>query len=875
LSLDTNLLHNSLKLTSGKENVDNVTLDVLLNQVSYDFFQKTYVPTTAALEFITFIKLVNGPAGEENTSPVIHMDMIDAANSAGNNLYVSFRGSAKTSLLHEYMFLYIAVYGGFFNFGEVDVAMYVSDTIDNGVSSMRKQLEFRWQNSEFLQTYVPHAKFTETRWEFINADGKKFCVRGFGASSGVRGFKEYGKRPTWCHEKGTIIFSDQGTMPVEDYPNRSPDRRSDGFKFYVHGLPSSETVTPEHQYWARLPGKNPRWIKAKNLTKLHYIGSPIGKAEIPVAETEEYENFDDLLYPFWQTMGTWYCRGFCDIWRLFFGVYNEEREDYGVRIEQLCKKHSTSPAICTYNTKYHVGLCCLGLVKLVRRYPYKEHERMMPDEFLDMPIKHQKDLLLGFTQMPIKRPLSDREESEFLTAETRHYALALQVGELCERIGLTYKITPIEHPAGKVRGPSFAHWRITITEGAKRLLGVDKKDDPSVKVYIADGYIWRKLRKRVKVKNKIFIPIHTPDHTYLTEFGKSHNCGLDDLMSDKNASSATIIKDIKNIIYKAARQAMHPRKRKIIWTGTPFNQRDPLYAAACSPGWSTRVYPICEKFPCEKEDFKGAWEDRFGYDFVKQEYDMLLMSGEISSFNQELMLKIMSDEERLIGKENILWYSRSALLLNKGRFNFYITTDFATSEVESADFSVISVWALNNKGHWFWVDGVCKRQTMDKNINDLFRFASLYSPQEVGIEISGQQGGFIAWIQGEMLERNIYFNFATDPGSTKPGIRPNTNKLARFNIVVPWFKSNIMFFPEELKDTPIMQECMNELELVSVEGFKSRNDDFCDTISQLASLKVWRPSEEMSMIQDGDTNKWIFDDFETETDHTAMDSYLV
>jgi len=866
-----------LKLTSGKSNEDNISLDDLLNEVNYSFFDEAYIPSTAALEFITFIKLVNGPAGEENASPIIHMDMIDAANSASDNLYVSFRGSAKTSVLHEYMFLYIGVYGTFFDFGEVNVAMYVSDTIDNGVSSMRKQLEFRWQNSEFLQTYIPKTKFTETRWEFINIDGKKFCVRGFGASSGVRGFKEYGQRPTWCHEKGTAIFTEQGMMLVEDYPDRSPDRCEDGREIRLHGLPNSEVVTPEHMYWAKTKQTAPGWVKAKSLTENHFIGSPIDMEEVPVEPMAKYEAMTDLMVPFWQTMGLWFNRGYLDVvTKLFFKVYNDGDDIVRTQVEDLLNKTKTRIAPYSYGSVKHYGLGSRPLCRLLASVPFKEDDRYMPQEFVTAPLEHQKDFLIGLASSQVGTSVTADSgiNGKYFQCHTIGLPLAMQIGEICERLNLPYRIEKAPYKK-RTKTTRFPIWRLTVLEGMRSILGVDMDDQENEHIHISDGFIWRQLASKQIAENRVFIPIHTPDHTYLTAFGLSHNCGLDDLLSDKNSGSVTIIKDIKNIIYKAARQAMHPRKRKIIWTGTPFNQRDPLYSAACSPGWSTRVYPICEEFPCTREEFKGAWEDRFSYDFVKREYDMLLISGEISSFNQELMLKIMSDEERLIGDENINWYSRSELLLNKHRFNFYITTDFATSEKESADFSVISVWALSNKGYWFWVDGVCKRQTMDKNINDLFRFCQRYTPQEVGIEISGQQGGFISWIQNEMLSRNIYFNFATDPNSTRPGIRPNTNKLARFNIVVPWFKANLMFFPKELKDTMIMKECMNELRLVSVEGFKSRHDDFCDTISQLSSLKTWLPAEELEVREGKIDGEWIFDDFEQETDHTAMDSYLV
>ena len=195
------------------------------------------------------------------------------------------------------------------------------------------------------------------------------------------------------------------------------------------------------------------------------------------------------------------------------------------------------------------------------------------------------------------------------------------------------------------------------------------------------------------------------------------------------------------------------------------------------------VYPVCEKYPCDKKDFRGAWEDRFTYEYIKESYDTALKTGMISTFNQELMLRIMSDEDRLIQDCDISWFKRKSVLDNLGLFNFYITTDFATSEKSASDYSVISVWAYNSNGDWMWVDGIVKRQLMDKNIDDLFRLAQEYKPQQVGIEVSGQQGGFIQWVQNEMITRNNYFSLASDSNSNKPGIRPNTNKMQRLSLI--------------------------------------------------------------------------------------------
>jgi predicted phage terminase large subunit-like protein len=508
-----------------------------------------YVPSNFALEFVTFIKLVNGSQGEENKTPVVHYRMLDTITNGGRRIInLCHRGIAKTTVMGEYLFLYIATYGELPGFGRVDLALYVSDSIENGVKNMRKNLEFRWENSDFLKQYIKEIRFTDIRWEFKNADGKIFVVKGYGAKTGVRGAKEMGKRP-----------------------------------------------------------------------------------------------------------------------------------------------------------------------------------------------------------------------------------------------------------------------QIAV---------------------------------------------------------------LDDLISDEDARSTTVISAVEDTVYKAVNYALHPTKNMIIWSGTPFNSKDPLYKATESGAWAVNVFPVCETFPCAREDFRGSWPDRFTYDYVKQQYDDAVKNGNIATFNQELMLRIMSDEDRMIQDSDIGWYKIDAVLRNKSRFNFYITTDFATSEKQKADYSVISVWAYNNVGDWLWVDGICKRQLMDKNINDLFRLAQMYRPQAVGIEVTGQQGGFIQWIQEQMLDRNIYFPLASEGNDTKPGIRPNTNKMVRFNTVVPLFKSRKIFFPIEKKGEATIAEAVNELSLVAVSGFKSKHDDFIDTISMLSSIHAWKPSEEAPMVESGrEKGMWELDVEEEHGDR--LSSYIV
>jgi len=478
-----------------------------------------YVPSEFALEFINFIKMVNGEQGEENASPVIHFKWLDnLCNRKQDSVALCSRGFAKSSVFAEYLFLYLAVFGSIPGFGKVDYALYVSDSIDNGVKKMRNRIERRYQNSDFLREYLVKVKITDTRWYFVNKFGKEIVITGHGVSTGVRGTVELNTRP----------------------------------------------------------------------------------------------------------------------------------------------------------------------------------------------------------QLAV----------------------------------------------------------------------------------------------------------------------------LDDLISDEDARSQTVIEKVEDVVYSAIDNALHPKRRKIIWCGTPFNAKDPLYKAVESGAWYVSVFPVCERFPCKKSEFKGGWEDRFPYEFVKTRYDKAVMTGKVSNFNQELMLRIMSEEERLIEDGDIQWYKHRNVVKNRGAYNFYITTDFATSDKEHADFSVLSVWGLNNIGEWYWVDGKCKQMLMDESMDHLFRLAQKWQPQAVGVEITGQQGGFIQWIKQLMQDRSIYFSLACPLGSNKPGLRPTKDKMSRFQTnAVPLFKSNKIHFPEELKESGEMIECMEELKLATIKGFKSKHDDFNDTITMLGEIQVWRPSE--------------------------------
>ena len=82
------------------------TVNEWLQEVDYSDLEN-YVPSKFAIEYVNFIKLVNGEEGEENKTPIIHYKMADSLVSGDRQIAnMIFRGAAKSTFLGEYFFLY-------------------------------------------------------------------------------------------------------------------------------------------------------------------------------------------------------------------------------------------------------------------------------------------------------------------------------------------------------------------------------------------------------------------------------------------------------------------------------------------------------------------------------------------------------------------------------------------------------------------------------------------------------------------------------------------------------------------------------------------------------------------------------------------------
>lgn len=548
-----------------KQNNIKKTVEDYLDEVDYSW--KGYVPTIEALRYATFIQEVNGGA-EDNKTPIVHLAMMDKVfNNKKRSLVLCHRGLAKTTLFAEYLFLHIAAFGYLPGFGKVNLALYVTDSIENGVKNLRRNIEHRYSESEAMQAMVPNRRI-------IVGNGK-------GAS--------------------VDVTDDEGMAEYERQESEYQDKNYGGRKFTDVRL--------------------------------------------------EFEN-------------------------------------------------------------------------------YKGH----------------KFVVKGYGA------------------------------------------------ASGVRGS-----------------------------------------KEMGIRPQLVV--------------------FDDVVSDEDARSPTIISSIEDTIYKAVSKALDPTRQKQIWLGTPFNQNDPIYKAAESGRWEVACYPIAQDFDgtTTRENFKGSWEERFNYDYVKDEYDTAMAIGRPDDFYKELMLRISNSDDRLIPEKSIRRYDRDSFIVKeKGNFYVYITTDAGFSESKTADFSVILVWAVSSAGKIYLIDWWFGKVTSSQFIKELFKMTDMWKEnlQGVGIEVNGQQAGALSFMEEKMLLENKFFFLLSNKGRSEKGIlaAPGMKKYDKFKAIEPWFVVGKLNFPDGFKDDPFIQEFDNEIKLVGKTNTgkkigKARHDDVLDSIAMLGVIEIINPPE--------------------------------
>ena len=864
------------------------TVDQYLNEVNYTELAN-YVPTEFSVMFINFIKLVNGGA-EANVNPPAHYKMIDGLCNQNSFLAnLCSRGLSKTSLFVEYFIPFLAIFQHIPNFGSLNTCIFVGDTMENGVKNVRKNIESRYERSDFLKKYLPKIKFTDGYIEFQNISGQKFGIKLFGAKALAL---------------DEILYTPTGTTTIKDVEIGTHIIGADGKlttvldKSEIFHRPMYEIelkdgrklkVCEEHlnQVWIK-KFKSDRTFSTFEMKEGTYSTKELLQMDMYATDThgcqrplmwienikpmEIAHNHDLLIDPY--TVGVLIGDGSLNTKTngntpVVLTAHTDDWETYEKNIPYSFGK--------PYQKDNAISRTIIGLNDFILKHGLNKHGNLkeIPQEYLFSSIQQRLALLQGL--MDTDGSACSNGKSTFSSNSEK---LVKQVMWLVRSLGGYAYVSStgktshfkcvIELNMSLFRLPRKVLLQKTTCKKLIAIKAINRiADEPSQCIRVSN-------KEAQFVAGEGLIRTHNTGLRGTKIFGQRPQLALlDDLVSDEDARSPTVLQNIKDTIYKGVLPALDPNKRKVVFNGTPFTKDDPLYEAVESGEWVVNVYPVCEEFPCERKNFKGAWEDRFTYESIQESYNLAVGTGQVKSFRQEYMLRIASVEDRMVLDDDIRWFKTHELLEQKQRYNYVITTDFATSTSKKADYTVIGVWAIDINNNRFLVDGVYGRQLMNQTFDNVFSLVQKYNPQQVGIEISGQQGAFISLLRQEMMKRNTYFTLARGKDQKKEGIPATTNKMSRFNLVVPLFKAGHIYLPEDLRHTNLIQAILDQLEAVTIDGIKAKNDDCIDMISQMEQMYITLPDPAQAASNKEEiTTRDPFEDDMYTTDGHSYNDYL-
>lgn len=342
-------------------------------------------------------------------------------------------------------------------------------------------------------------------------------------------------------------------------------------------------------------------------------------------------------------------------------------------------------------------------------------------------------------------------------------------------------------------------------------------------------------------------------------------CADDVIKNEAEAYSETIMKNVTTALTSDAENAMRSKNTQFVMVNTPFHKNDPIYRTMESGGVTPILAPICKEISLDipKEEWVGVWEAQHSYESVMKRYTKAVSLQQTRSFNQELMLRVSNEEDRLVKDHMIQWYDRTLLLRLLNGYSLYVTTDFTTTGTAKSDFSAGALWAISSNYDYFLLDFFLEKQELDQQYNSVFRLVFGWNQGgraiEVGVETDGQQKAHMFALKQQMQMTNRYFSFAKQKGAPagREGIQSGSvgNKHERFRFFLPNFHNSKVYFPEQLRDTPMMKEALKQLKGVTSTGF-SYSDDFCDAVSQLGLIDIiagtgsYEPVQEVAVDAD-------------------------
>jgi len=579
----------------------------------------------------------------------------------------------NSTLVISFFGVYSAIKGKLTRFGNVYFYLVLAASSRGGARVNALAVRAMCEDSLFLKDYFEDMRFTESESEFVRKDvtgkvakkDRSFLIRYQGINTGVRGSR-YGERRPDCHVAGTVVTTEYGTYHIEAHPGEmSRGHFEICTKVKLRGLPDSEIVSNDHQYWAKLCVGNKcvmdesklrrysetgaKFTKTSELTDRHWIGSVIdytvndiqpiphsvkidganrdskGQVSGSVYETQMIKHKYMDTTDWWWLYGLWLGDGTLGTARssqVIWYVANSQEDTVGAKVCGILQEMSISHSIQRDGQGcYSIVMSNASLYRWLKEHKGGNSIKTMPEWVLKIDLDKQKQILLGYISSD---GYIDLSRSRQVRINSVNYKVLRQLQVIGARLGLPshirttkkactqyFKSTDKTHQVNK-------QWEIRFKDNVESVLGIKGITDSGnfhKQVHIKDGMLWRQVESTEQTEEEYeLVPIQCDNsrlgvvvgdnHVYETEFGVSHNCILldDAILNTAAAYSKVLSENLEDIIHSDSVNALKGGGRgRIMLCFTPFHYGDVNTKALLQGAFTQVVLPLSSAFDADKD----------------------------------------------------------------------------------------------------------------------------------------------------------------------------------------------------------------------------------------------------------------------------------
>ena len=855
----------------------------------------------------------------DEVKPYFDVRGMDYESLKGNTLILSSREFSKSTLV-AYFMLYMAAGGKLPNFDQkVKFGIYVSDRMDGNVKTTMQTMESLHNESDYLRGLFEYTHFTDAAVEFIRnpvsksevkaynlamskglgkdevagRSERRFKIQGIG-SSGGRGptsldsvlFTDKGKVTMGDIEVGTKVFTPKGDTATVISKSKIYNNRM--FRLtYEDGRTLKVNETHINVAWTRRKIGEP--VQNENIVTLdlvHKFNS--GKWDIYTKNTEpvQYTHKDFVMNPYLlgihlgdgssKLRKSLRIRGLKDDCEFY---YEKLKDKYDIDRNYKVEKNGTETLSLTVRGTNNL-LQELGLLGVTGA------NKFIPEEYLYGSISQRKELLAGLLDADGSCCIDKRTDTSTTTFSNVSQNIAKGVTELCRSLGYSARMYQRDRGSNRQR---LYIVRITPFENPFTLpRKVSKYTEPKRSLYDYSKLV--SIEEIVSEPSQC-ITLDSHEHEYLTDYYlPTHNSRnvldrpqfaiFDDMVAnEKDAFSSATLAAIDSTIDADIGSSLSGNGHFKVLIGTAYHTNDPVYKRVTDGTWLPVVFPKAEQPPTKdlpEEDFVSVWEDRHSYEKQRSAYakaETAKSKGNnkpLKTIDQEMYVRVTSEHERLVPTDNLRYECVKHVWNNAKHYNWYVTTDYTTSDSSSSNRSCQQLWAIGADETHYLMDLYLRRQTIAdgyRHTAELIMKAISKGASwvDTGVEIDGQQVLHLIGLEKYMEDQghSNHLGFATqkspsDKKVTWSGIRSrgNGDKLWRLKLFAPTFHDNKVVFNKTLSTTKSqdLEVLERELKMVTDSEIKS-TDDGIDGVSQLALIDIEVPivrtdGDSVGMLED-------------------------